>query len=784
MIKVYKFGGSVLKDISDIKKISEIIQNSNFKTISIFSAFYKVTDTLLSIYNKHLQQEDYRNEMNYLKTLHLDYIQKLELNININPFFEEMNVILSENKIYTPSSLDRFVSIGERLATRIMSSYIRNTFELDATELIQTDSRFGSANLNNEKSESLIFNKLQFTENNHFVISGFIGSNNQGQITTLGRNGSDLSAGIIANAINADELIIFKDVDGLFAADPKIVKDPHLIKHVNYQELQELSYLGNKIIHPKTIDSLEGKNIPIILCGLNNVKNISTRVSNDTSEYQGISGITQLRNIAIVSVKFKMMSNDTVNKLLDNQNVISISEIANNRDVSFLIKNEFHNNVESFLNQTFGDDLERIHIMKNKSIVSIIGRNLSEQVGISGKIFNILQKFNINIYAINDGLSPTRISFIIENENTDNGVRILYNELFHHDKKLSILLLGVGVVGGAFLQMLQEQYVNIAKKYNTEVNILGIGNSKKILFHENNHKKLESDGVSYNSFGELIQMCNSHDNFFTEKVLIDATSSENLVLSYDKFVAAGFHIITPNKKFNTLAIDKHIEINNVFQKYKKKFYCSANVGAGLPILSTIKDLVDAGDQILKIEGIFSGTLSYIFNHLDKNNKFSDVVKKAQELGFTEPDPRSDLSGEDVARKLLIIARLIGYKINLEDIKVENLIPVELSQEKWHSDLYNKFQNIDHEFEQKVINSIKNESVLRYVGTIENGVASAGIKSFLSHEALASVSHTDNIVAIHTKYYNNTPLVIKGAGAGAHVTGIGIFSDLLKLIQTL
>jgi aspartokinase/homoserine dehydrogenase 1 len=765
MFKIYKFGGSILKNAEDIKLIALIIKNEN--CIAVFSAFFGITDSLIMISKLtaggfkeyEMQLESIENfHVNICKNLEIDYKFVVLIFANIKKFLDAVYQL----RDLSPKILDTIMSYGEFLSSKIAYEYIAKDCKInycDAKNVIKTDSNYGNAIVNIEKTSTLV---EKFFENKKtYIMPGFIASDIENNPTTLGRNGSDYSAALVASILNAIEVTIWKDVDGVFTANPKLVSKAIQLEKISYREMAELSYFGNKVISLQALQPAVKKNVKIYIRNLYNIKNKGTLISTETDERYKIKGISKVNDIVLVSVSgLGMVGISGFSKRVFSSlssvgvSVIFIAQSTSEISICFAIKKEQLEKVKIAIAEEFVLEIKENHlnisIKENQTIIAIAGA-MTNTPGISAKVFGNLAKANINVVAIAQDFSEMNISISLDSNVADLAIRLIHNSIFEK-KQINCLIAGKGVIGSGVVKMLKLQHEYLINN-GINIDIIGVCDSKKYYYNEQE--------FVYKNYDEVIKKFkeNAHINY----VLIDCTSSDILVKEYQSFIEQGFNIVTPNKKANTMDYNEFSALKECFKKNKKYFFYEANVGAGLPIISTIKDLLNCGDEIIKIEGVFSGTLSYIFNTLSSNKKFSEIVLDAKERGFTEPDPRDDLSGSDVGRKLLILSRMLGYKINLSDIKIQNLV------------------NLSDDEIFKMTEEAKNKnSVLRYIGTIINGKCFANIQTIPNTNPLSSTQYTDNIISITTKYYNNTPLVIRGPGAGADVTSIGIVSDLIKL----
>ncbi|GMO56319.1 MAG: bifunctional aspartate kinase/homoserine dehydrogenase I [Rickettsiales bacterium] len=754
MFKVYKFGGSILKNANDVKLIASVL--SQEKSINVFSAFFGITDSLIRVSKIACEGlKEYEMQLEFIANFHINICKELEIEYDfVDEIFAEikkgLDAIFLLNDLPV-KILDKITGCGELLSSKIVCAYTKGNY-VDAREVIKTDSNYSKAKVDLEKTTKNL--KSAFKENESYIIAGFIGTDSKNNATTLGRNGSDYSAALIASIVGASEIVIWKDVDGLSTANPKVVPETIEISKISYKEMAELSYFGNKIIALQALQPAIEKDIKINLRNIYNLENKGTIISNETDENFAIKGISKVDDITLVSITgFAMVGISGFSKRVFTSlssvgvSVIFISQSSSEINICFGIKSNDLEKTKLAINEEFKNEIKEekleLKIKDKQSIIAVAGYGMANTPGVSGRIFSSLGKAKVNIVAIAQDFSEMNVSFSVDAEQADLAVRVMHRYLYK-DKTANLLIAGKGVVGGTLIKMLEN---------NKKFNVVGSFNSK------------EYNGESYKDYDDIIAKFKQKAD--VNYVLVDCTSSEELVKNYANFIKNGFNIVTPNKKANTLPLKDLEQLQKTFNDNKKHFFYEANVGAGLPIISTINDLLESGDEIIKIEGIFSGTLSYIFNNLSASQNFSDIVKDAKEKGFTEPDPNEDLCGLDVGRKLLILARSLGYKLDLKDVKIESLVGIS------DADVLKKMQEAE-----------KNNSVLRYVGSIENGKVGAKLEVVSNKDALSSTQWTDNIISITSKYYNKTPLVIKGAGAGAEVTGVGIISDLSKLYNLL
>ncbi len=818
-MKILKFGGSSVGSAERIDEVAKIIINSSKKKkiIVVVSAFQGITNQLLECAQLAAAgDENYRNVSNKITAKHHDIFRTLHKNRLPKGVYSEIEKLLSDlnNALHgifllkdcPPRALDMTASFGERLSALIFASYL-NRFSpahyVDARQFIITDDHFTHASINFDKTNNAIqsFFKNNFTKGKtkHIpVVTGFIGTTEDGRTTTIGRNGSDYTASIIGAAINASTIEIWTDVDGIYSADPKVVPSAFVIKQMSYEEAMELSYFGAKVLHSATIAPAVAAKIPILIKNTMNPLAKGTLVTNLVESWDCTAkGISSVENITLLTLRGLSMVGvpGTAERLfrtlaIHRINVILISQASSEHTICFAVSSNDVANAKKAISYEFRYEAQnKLTTLDEKpfqTIVAIVGEGMKGTPGVAGKVFQSLGQNYVNINAIAQGASERNISFVIDSKHAVRALNVIHRAFFEKRKRLALFIVGAGNIGSALLFQLNQQ-----KKYlltqGYEINVCGISNSSKYI--------MNADGIDLSDWKGELQKSKSifNINEFVQKsadmelinsALVDCTASSEIVEAYPLFVKANMHIITPNKKANVLPGKQYQALIDLLKLHQKYYLYEANVGAGLPVISTLQDLIASGDTIIQIQGIFSGTLSYLFNNFNGENLFSSLVKDAHAKGFTEPDPREDLSGNDVARKLLILARQIGWEMDLKDIRVESLVPTSLRKGLFSNIFFTSYKKIDKAMKEKAEIARSHNCVLRYVGTLKNKKAYAGIEEIPVDFPLAATKGSDNIIAFTTNRYSHTPLVVQGPGAGADVTATGVFSDILKLLNYL
>ena len=818
-MKVLKFGGSSVADPERIRSVAAIVLAAakRDRIVVVVSAFQGVTNQLLQC--AHLAEKgsaDYQKIFTQIAKRHRDAVGALLKKQNrrqtlaiLEERLKELEDVLRGMSLLRdcpPRALDLTASFGERLSTLIVATYLQQlhrTEFVDARQFIVTDDQFTHAAVlfdqTNRKIRSY-FNRLQQKSRHRVipVVTGFIGSTEDGRTTTIGRNGSDYTAAIVGAALKASVIEIWTDVDGILSADPRAVPSAFVLPQMSYEEAMELSYFGAKVLHPATIAPAVAKKIPLIIKNTFHPDTPGTLISEGTENWEGVAkGITSVDEIALLSLRGMGMVGvpGTAERLFralasHHVNVILISQASSEHTICFAVAKSDLAHARRAVGEEFRYELlsklTSLDERPNQTIVAIVGEGMRGAPGVSGKVFQALGRNNVNVSAIAQGASERNISFVIDSVQRNRALNVIHEAFFEKRKRLAVIVIGVGNIGFALLRQLHQQHSFLLSQ-GFDVRVCGIANSRRYILH--------AAGLDLTGWQDELSRSHStmHPRHLAERiaeleltnaVLVDCTASPDIAKAYPDFVNANLHIVTPNKKANVLPWKQYTALMELMKKRQKYFLYETNVGAGLPVISTLGDLIASGDHIVKVEGVFSGTLSYLFNHFDGRKPFSDVLREAHELGFTEPDPRDDLSGDDVARKLLIVARHLGLKLDMKDVRFENLVPPSLRTETFSTDMFSRFARMDARMLQKLEDARSRGAVLRYVGTLEGYTAVAGLREMPLSHPFAGTKGSDNIIAITSHRYSRTPLVVQGPGAGADVTAMGVFSDILKLLHYL
>ncbi len=816
-MRILKFGGSSIADPERIKNVIGIVSDycSRYDKIGlVVSAQGGVTDQLVKLCMMiPIEKSGYETiiteiEQRHLKTIKtlLPMAQQPSAMAEVMSICNELSGIAKGATLVGELTLrtrDLILSFGERLSAFVITNalipVLAHVNYTDARNLIKTDANFGYAKVDFELSNSLIQN--YFAENTGLnVVTGFIGSTLQGQTTTLGRSGSDYTASILGAALNAEAIEIWTDVDGVMTADPRFVKEAQSIEQLSYNEAMELTHFGAKVIFPATMQPAMAKEIPILVKNTFNPSHKGTFICKDSGKGNGfIKGISSLKNICLINLEgsgmvgvagvsarmFKVLAQHSIS-------VILISQASSEHSICIGILREEAEQACNLLRKAFSEELHSglisdINYEDGLAVVAVVGENMRKMPGVSARVFGPLGRNGINVKAICQGSSELNISIVIEQTHLQKALRVLHQSLFNYELlQLHLYIIGTGAIGSKLLEMISAQIQNLAEQ-KIMLKVCGLSNSRKMVISEdaieiNRYKDLLLSSPAQADLQKLTETIISQN--LENSVFIDVTASDEPIRFYNKLLSNNIAIVTANKRANTQNMYEYNMLHQSASKRNTPFHYETNVGAGLPVINVLQSLKSSGDHVSKIEAVLSGTMNYLLSEYDGNKPFSELVKSAKESNYTEPDPRDDLSGMDVARKCLILARECGWAIEESDIQVEPLMSVECANAKDVPQFFVELENFNNPFQQRYTEAKTNGKRLRYVAEIENGKAKVSVVEVDEAHAFYSLRGTENCISLTTKYYQQYPMVIKGPGAGVNVTSAGVLADIVRIAEGL
>lgn len=797
-----------------IEQVVDIIKKSKRDAhvpVVVVSAMRGVTNELIQIAELASQKkETHKKLLLHIKKQHKDAARSLlskraqkSALAHIDELFGKLENAAREVFLtgeLEGKSRDRIMSYGERLSSRLLSDVLNargvSCEYLDMRTIIVTDDNFGSAAVDFTQTDKNI--KQYFSAHKKLQIAtGFIASSKNQETTTIGRGGSDYTACILGAALGAKMIEIWAGVAGVLTADPRKVKEVLPIRSLSYEEAAEISYFGAEVIHPATMRPAVEKNIPLHIRNIFDPKASGTLIGKKSIPDDNlIKGISAVSGIAMLSLRGIGMAGATgVSGRLfgalgrEKINVILITQASSEHSISIAVSPKDADAAKAAIEEEFSQEraahsIDDVLVERGLSIIAIVGEGMRHQRGLAGRLFQTLGRNGVNIVAIAQGSSELNISAVINQSEEIRALNAVHVAFFAPGRRrINIFQVGVGLIGSTLLEQIHEQKDSLAREHGYDIRVAGIANTRTFA--------CSPDGISTGSWRKALEK--SHikmkvNSFIDtmkkmglpESVFVDCTASEEVASRYSDVLRAGISVVTPNKRANSGTYEQYKEMKQRAQKHGVKFLYETNVGAGLPVISTINDLMLSGDKIVKIEAVLSGTLSYIFNHYSAGNAFSEIVAKARELGYTEPDPRSDLDGMDVARKILILAREAGFPLEIKDIKIKGLLSPELQKAKSIDDFFVKLKKEDPSFEKKRKDAENKGQVLRFIATLSKGKATVSLQAVGKEHPFYSLSGNDNVIAFTTERYSTTPIVIKGPGAGAKVTAAGVFADILRI----
>ncbi len=804
-MKILKFGGTSVGTEENIRKVGEIVFNQKDIVIIVVSALGGITDQLLSATRKAASGEETTGELSIIRTRHEDLANGLLIKKEtdntfqaLRKLFDELEKIIQGVRLIgelTPKTLDKVLGFGERMSSLIISRFL-NAPLIDSASLIRTDQTFGKANVNFDYTYKGIKEACK-SLGKVAVAPGFISSADDGSMTTLGRGGSDYTAALFAAALNAKTLEIWTDVDGFMTADPRVISNAYTIPMLTYSEAMELSHFGAKVIYPPTILPVYQKGIPVHIKNTMNPAGDGTLISQTVSlnKDHPIKGISSISGISLFTVQgLGMVGVTGISMRLfgalarEDINVILISQASSENSISFAINSENSETAYKAISKEFEREIasgriNKVMVEDELSIVAIVGENMKHSAGIAGKLFHTIGKNGINVIAIAQGASEQNISWVVKNIDLKKTLNVVHEAFFLSPYvELNIFLVGVGTVGRDLLSQISRQQEKLKNDHRLILRLAGVANSRKMIFVREgldpvNIRELLEHSKEKSEMGRFCRIM-AEMNLFNS-VFVDCTADAKVAEHYHYVLDNYISVVAANKVAASSEYRRYRDLKELAAQHGVKYLFETNVGAGLPLISTINDLMRSGDKIVRIEAVLSGTLNFIFNTISKEIPFSKAVRMAKEKGYSEPDPRIDLSGIDVIRKLVILARESGYAIEKEAVIATPFIP-ERYFESSIEDFWEQLPDLDDMFEERRIHIEKDKKKWRFVAVMDQGKASVSLQTVGIGHPFYDLEGSNNIVLLTSERYNEFPMLIQGYGAGAAVTAAGVFADLIKV----
>lgn len=815
VIRVYKFGGTSVGTPERIQRVVQLIarEPAPIRRIVVVSALGGVTDQLLAAVNDALARtKAYHAKLAGIRERHRHVVETVAileerpaLEQHIDACLDELAELLDGVYLLrecSPRTQDAIGGMGERLSAPLVAAAFRaascDAEAVDARELIRTDAMFGEANVQFETTNGLIQTYFAVRPSQQIsIVTGFIATTERGVTTTLGRSGSDYTATIIGAALDAERVVIWTDVDGVLSADPRLVPEAFPLPQLHYREAAEMAYFGAKVLHPRTMRPVQLKTIDLYIKNTLNPDAVGTLISSAQTDTEGnVKAVTSIRNVAMVMLEGTGMvgvpgiSARAFGALAAEQiNVLMISQASSEQSICIVVReNEGDSAVvalrEAFTLELVRGDISAIDAEHQCAIVSIVGDYMRKRPGLAGRMFATLGRAGVNVMAIAEGAAETNISSVVRDHDAQHALRALHEAFALGRDRAHLFVFGTGSIGRTLLELLEVQASVLQEQLNLNIQLVGLANSRQMVW--------DVEGVSYREAlttlhkkGQPVQLEAVLQHLYQCKlerlIVVDATASNAVARHIPELLEHNIAVITPNKVANTLNQAIYDRMRTAVREHQVPYFYETTVGAGLPVISTLRDILRSGDEVIRIEGVFSGTLAYVFNEMAKGLSFSAAVQTAKARGYTEPDPRDDLKGKDVARKLLIVAREMGMRLELRDISVESLVPKDLANLAADEFLH-RLPEVDEAWQSQMKRAAEKQKRLLYIGRIEGGKAYVAVEMVDNVSSFGNLKGRDNIVVFTTKRYNETPLVVQGPGAGPVVTAAGVLTDVIKAAE--
>ncbi len=803
-MKVLKFGGTSVGSVDSIRQIQHIISQQTDDCIVVVSALGGITDQLLRAAHLALENgEEYMEVYQQIRQRHLDMIQTLIENTTVRQMLcHEIERILDELrsilfgvhliKDLSPKSEAAIVSYGERMSSRIVTAALPGAVRKNSLEFIRTEHKHGQILLNSELTDQLV--REAFSPMPHLAVCpGFISRDSQtDEITNLGRGGSDYTASILAATLGAEVLEIWTDVNGFMTADPRLIPEAYTIQSLSYVEATELCNFGAKVVYPPTIYPVCAKNIPIRILNTFCPDNTGTIIQAQTEkDARYVCGLSSIRDVAMITVSGLSMVgvigvNQRIFGALANAgvSVFLVSQASSENSTTLGVQDKDCDVAVEVLTREFAEEIKvgsmyPMLVQQGLAAVSIVGEKMKNMPGIAGKLFGTLGRNGISVIAFAQGAKETNISFVVPQQQLSKTMNVLHDSFFLSENKvLNIFICGVGTVGAQLIEQIQQQQSTLLREQHMQLNVVGIANSRTAIFN--------AEGIDLTNYRDQLQEAeplrlatiNAQLSTLHNSIFVDCTASTEVADTYLTFLENNISVVTANKIAASGAYTHYLRLKQTALKHGVKFLFETNVGAGLPIISTINDLRNSGDKILRIEAVLSGTLNFIFNELSAEVPFSETIRRAKEQGYSEPDPRIDLSGKDVIRKLVILAREAGYPVEQEDVEKHLFVPEDYFQGSV-DDFWKRLPELDADFEARRQELEKNGLRWRFVASLNEGKTRVSLETVDATHPFYQLEGSNNIVLITTERYHDYPMMIRGYGAGAGVTAAGVFANIMQ-----
>lgn len=817
-MRILKFGGSTLKTPETCKLVANIVHAAHKKgpVVVVVSALYGVTNRLIGLVDAAMvgKRKTWDKQLHDITQHHHKILDALvpktkqrHVRAEIDRLFSELRELcegISQLQECSARTRDRVIGYGELLSSHIIAAVLMQlrlpALAVDARNLIETDDTFGNATVVMAPTTKHLKLASKAWKGTVPVITGFIAATVDGIPTTVGRNGSDYTAALVGAILKATEIEIWSDVDGVLSADPRLVKDAFPLKHLSFAEAMEMAYFGAKVLHPRAVIPAIEADVPLVMRNVFNPKFPGTIITN-TPDLTGpvIKGISSIPDMSLLTLEGAgMMGVVGISaRLFDalsraKVNVTLISQASSEQSICCVVQQSDSVKAVTVLRETFDVEyrhkqIRRIDAQDNIVVVAVVGAGMQGTPGIAGKLFSALGTNHINVIAVAQGSSEQNISFVIPAKDHIKALNVIHSAFHMAKRNVHVAVIGKGSIGKTLINQITEGQKRLDKEMDLRLSVVGIADSRHLLF--------QPKGIALQNWQESLTRCKNpmsletftqtlKDSDLENLIVVDATANEHVAKQFPSWLGHGFSIVTPNKKANTLSMKFYTELQEAVRRRSSYYYYEACVGAGLPIISTLQDLLNSGDEIIHIEGLLSGTLGYVFSELEKKIPFSKIVKKAHEMRYTEPDPRDDLSGMDVARKLVILARMCGAQLELSQVKIDPLLPASLWKVKSVAEFFKKLPQVDTSYAQKMALAAKTGKVLRYIGRIKDGKCAIELRAVEKNSPFGNLVGGDNMVVFTTKRYRTNPLIVRGPGAGPEVTAGGVFADILKVANLL